>query len=129
MVKMRVVVDSSVIIDLLRSKDKVSSVYFQLASKAESVAAMVTVVELYSGKSVQRGKARAQLEEVMRGITVYTSTVELMQQAGKLKYKYQLSLADACIAAVALKLKAPLVSLDVKAFKRVKGLKLYSLKT
>lgn len=124
---MKVVLDADVIIDYLRRKGAQNTLYFRIAQKYEkSVMSLVTVAEVYSGKSAQVGeKQREMLEETILGTELVAPILNDAKVVGKLRSEYELSLGDAFVAALALKLKLPLATLDRKGFEKIKGLKFY----
>ncbi|MBI3342868.1 PIN domain-containing protein [Candidatus Gottesmanbacteria bacterium] len=122
---MKLVFDASVVVDYLRTK-KLSTVFVDAWKSYDGVISLVTVAELYSGRSVQQsGKARDELEEVLSGLDVVSPELKAVKLVGELRARYQLSLGDAFVAALALELDAPVAALDQKAFSRVKNLRLY----
>lgn len=122
---MRILVDASIIIDYLRTQNTEKSVYTRIITNDNLIMSLVTLAELYSGKSVQKeGKPKRILDEVVKGIKIIIPTIESVKEVGFLRAKYNLSLGDAFIAALALKHNLPLATLDVRDFGRIKGLKL-----
>lgn len=124
---MKYVLDVSVIIDYLRTK-RSDNPFFSLRPTNDFVLSLVTLAELYSGKSAHEGgSVQRLLEDILSGVEVVISNQESAKRAGKLRSDYQLSLGDAFVAALALEMDLRLVTLDRKAFSRVKSLRLYSL--
>ena len=122
---MKLVLDSSLVIDHLRIK-KLSTAFFETWKSHDFVMSLVTVAELYSGKSVQPpGPAREELEDILSGLHIVTPTVKTVKLVGDLRARYQLSLGDAFVAALALEMKLPVLTLDTKDFKQVKDITLY----
>lgn len=126
---MKVVVDTSVAIDFLRRRTAKKSIFAILSGKVELVISLITVAELYTGKSVWNNQQQQKLvEEMLLGVEIITPTLDTAREAGRLRAANTLSLADAFIAALAIKLKLPLATLDTKDFSQIKELKLYSLR-
>lgn len=126
---MRLILDSSLVIDHLRIK-KLSSVFFKTWKEHDLAISLITVAELYSGKSVQTlGAPREELEDILAGIQIVTPTIETVKLAGGLRARYQLSLGDALVAALAIEEKLPILTLDTKAFGKIKEIKLYNIRT
>lgn len=126
----RLLVDTSVLIDFLRRADKSQTIFSVLAEKMEHqfCASIVTHTELYSGKSIwEFSKRRQELEALMIGLTLLPLSSEISQRAGKIAAEYNLDLVDAIIAGTAVQYDLPLVTLNVRDFKKIKGLKLFSL--
>lgn len=121
---MRVVVDTSVIIHWLRTGEKL------LGDDVEVVISIVTIGELFSGKSAQmEGRQRKILMDVLDGWEVDGADEKGAILAGELRYKHKLSLGDAFVAALALEEKLPLATLDKKAFANIPHIKFFSVET
>lgn len=90
------------------------------------IVSLITVTELYSGKSVQTAKGRKVLEDILAGVEIRIPDLELAIKAGELRAKYQLSLADSYIACLAMDLGLPLSTFDLSDFGKIKELKIYS---
>ena len=101
---MKILIDTSVIIDYLRRKDKEYSFLYSLASSDnELFVSILTHSELYSGKSVwEKKEARKTMEEIVSGFTIINLTQEISITAGKIKAKYNMDLFDAIIAVTAI---------------------------
>lgn len=122
---MKVIVDTSVIVDFLRTKS-LQSVYVKVKKNSDVIFSLITVAELYSGKSVQEeGLERKTLEKIIHGAEIGIPDLQFAERVGKLRARYKVSLADAFIAVLALDYNVPLATLDKKAFGKIKGLKLY----
>ena len=123
---MKLLLDTSVIIDFLRRKDKENSLLFNLSREMFYIS-IVTHTELYSGKSVwEKNEKKQALEDVLDGITVLTLDNKISQTAGKIKaYHHTISFVDAIIAATALDYNIPLVTLNTKDFESIEGLNLF----
>lgn len=123
----KLVVDTSLIIDFLRRKDKAKSLLYQLAEEDLSVS-IITHTELYAGKSVwENNEAKEIIEKVLSGMTVISLNEKISQKAGYVKSYTDISLIDAIIAATALVSNMAVVSLNIKDFEKVKGLKILNI--
>ncbi|KKR48084.1 MAG: PIN domain protein [Candidatus Curtissbacteria bacterium GW2011_GWA1_40_16] len=107
----KVLLDTSVIIDFLRRKDKEKSLFAHLLQEGNQTAvSIITHCELYAGKSVWEEKdAKEELE------------------AGQIRAKSDLNLLDAIIAATAKIYNLELATLNLKDFKKVEELHLFKL--
>lgn len=122
---MKYVLDASVIIDYLRTK-RLDNPFFALRPTHDFTISLITLAELYSGRSAHEGgSVQRLLEDILGGVEIVTPTQETAKHAGKLRSDYQLSLGDAFVAALALELGLPIVALDRKAFARINNLQLY----
>lgn len=121
---MKILVDTSVFIDYLRTQTRENSSFAQLLDQGGIFASIITVGELYSGKSVQTEKGKEVVEKLLAGVEILYSKYDTAQKAGELRAKYNLVIADAFIAAEAIILNLPLATLDKKDFEKIKGLKI-----
>ena len=124
---MRIVADTSVLIDFLRAKEADKSLFYQLNQENYLIISLITVAELYSGKSAQTKAGKTRLNSVFEGLEIKIPDMEDAIRAGEIRYRYQLGIMDAFIASLALKLNIPLITLDQKAFSRIKNLKLFQI--
>lgn len=126
----KLLLDTSILIDFLRRKDKERSLLVKINRLGYSPAiSLITHTELFSGKSIwQKKRARRELEALLSGLEIILFNQQDSQRAGKIRARYQISLVDAIIAACALEEKLSLVTLNIKDFKKIKGLKLLRIK-
>jgi len=121
----QLVVDTSVIIDFLRTKNKADTLLYEIAQEDLSIS-IVTHTELYAGKSVwENSEAKEALEKVLAGMSLITLDKRISERAGRIKSYSNISLIDALIAATALIGNNELVTLNMKDFEKVKGIKLF----
>lgn len=122
----KILIDTSVIIDFLRRKDKEKSFLFALAQgKHQLYASIVTHTELYAGKSVwEKKEAAKDLETLFSGIEILPLGEEISKKAGEIKAHHAINLLDAIIAATALSSGLDLATLNIKDFKKIDGLTL-----
>ena len=121
----KLVVDTSVIIDFLRSKNKADSLLYEIAQEDLSIS-IVTHTELYAGKSVwENSEAKEALEKVLAGMSLVTLDKRISERAGHIKSYTDISLIDALIAATALIGNKELATLNLKDFEKVKGIKIF----
>ena len=125
----KILVDTSVIIDFLRRKDKEQTLFYSL-SEEDLYISIVTHTELYAGKSVWENKKKKEaLEDVLSGVTILPLNEVVSQKAGCFKTKYlTTSLLDCIIAATAEKDDFTLVTINIKDFENIEEIKLYPLK-
>lgn len=122
---MKLLVDTSVIIDFLRRKDKENSILFRI-SKEDLYISIVTHTEVYGGKSVwEFDRARQEIEVLFSNISILPLEIEISQEAGKIKaYNHDRTILDCIIAATSLHHGLELATLNIKDFKKIKGLKI-----
>lgn len=122
----KILLDTSIVIDHVRQKDKNDTILTRLGEKySELLVSMITHTEGYSGKSIWEGKeAMIVLKKVFSDIQILPFTEDISEKAGEIRANYGTSLADSIVAATAIHHKLKLATLNVKDFKRIKGLKL-----
>lgn len=123
----KVLLDTSVLIDFLRRKDKEKSFLAEILRLDYSpVISIVTHTELFAGKRVwQKKRARDELEELLSGLKIVILNQEVSRLAGRMRAKYQIKLLEAIIAAEAIISHLPLATLNLKDFKKVKEVKIF----
>lgn len=122
--------DSSILIDFLRQKQKEHSTFFQLLNKEYTLyVSIITHTELYAGKNSWTDKtAQEELLTLFSGLEIISLNEIISKEAGKLKATYDMHLFDSIIAATAIVEELQLVTLNIKDFKQVTALSLYSFK-
>lgn len=125
---MKVLLDSSLVIDLLRRQDKASTWLYNLSGEEYQLyASIITHAELYAGKSVwEKSTAREELIEIFSGIKLLRLTKMISEQSGQIRADYDINLIDAIIAATAVIQELPLATLNQKHYVRIPNLKLLS---
>lgn len=123
----KILLDSSVIVDFLRTKNKNFPLLQQLADQNYKLyISILSHTELYAGKSIwEKDQARQELELVLSGIDIIYLDANLSQKAGKIRSDYNLGLADAIIVSTAISQDLELATFNTKDFKKVKGVKLF----
>lgn len=124
-----VVIDTSILIDYFRRPEEKNSPFlefnrtFPLEKKAISV---LTIQELYSGKSSREPKSERLFLEVIGFFEILPYIYETAELAGKIVRDLDKSMGfpDAAIAATTILNKAKLLTLNKIDFQVVKGLKL-----
>lgn len=120
--------DTSVIIDFLRRKDKENTLLYKL-SEEELYISIITHTELFAGKSVWEHKqVRDALEMVFSGLKILPLNEEISERAGHIKARTrQTSLIDSVISATSIVHNLEVVTFNIKHFEQIPGLKLYPL--
>jgi predicted nucleic acid-binding protein len=122
-----VLLDTSILIDYYRKKEKTKSALFRLSQSYKSYAvSTVTHFEIYVGaKSDQLDFWNEFFNEItVLPFTVETSAIAANTDAELKKKRKQIELQDLFIAATAIHHRLPLASLNKKHFERVDGLRL-----
>lgn len=121
-----ILIDTSIIIDYLRQKDKSKTIQIQLEqSQAQLYTSIITHTECFSGKSVwERREAFQALQLYFSDIEILPLEEKISEKAGEIRSKTGKNLADAIIAATAVHHKLNLATLNRKDFEKIKGLHL-----
>lgn len=126
-----VILDTSVLIDFLRRPGDADSPLAEFISsypQEKSAISILTVQELYSGKS-SRDTAKEQLFlEVIGRLEILPYTYETAKLAGEMGRDLDrpLGFPDAAVAATAILNKAQLFTLNKKDFQGIKNLELWN---
>ncbi|MGI4750107.1 MAG: type II toxin-antitoxin system VapC family toxin [Janthinobacterium lividum] len=122
------VIDSNILIDHLRAKNKLSTNFYQLLlSKKELFISAVSIYEIYLGAPTE--DKRYGIELLIEGITIlpfdYQASLLAAQIYRQLKSKNQLiEFRDIFIAATCLNHRLPIATLNKKHFERIEGLEI-----
>lgn len=125
-----VILDTSIIIEHLRTpKTKESSLLKIAKKKSKEVLAisMITVQELYEGKSTKDKDKEKSLLSTISPLKILPYTYEIAKLAGEIARDINrpIELADCAIAATAILNSASLFTLDKKDFSGIKDLEVY----
>ena len=82
--------------------------------------------ELWAGKSMDKKNSQVIVSKLIEIISFVEVDGNLAEMAGEIIRKYKTMGFDSIIAATCIKYNAELVTLNVKHFKSIKGLKLYN---
>lgn len=124
-----VVLDTSVIIDHLRQapgKFTYFSEYVNKYPKDKLAISMVTIQEVYEGKSTREESRASALLMILTRIKILPYTFEVAKLAGEIARDSQakIDIADAAIAATTIINGGQLLTLNKKDFQNIKGLEL-----
>jgi predicted nucleic acid-binding protein len=126
--KMKILLDTSVIIDFQRRKDKEETLVYKLF-KEDLYISIVTHTEIYSGRSVwEKDSIRFEIEELFSGFKVLPLTEDISELAGRIKASnHDVSLLDCIIAGTSICHELKLLTLNIKDFKDIDGLELLKI--
>lgn len=129
----RVIVDTSVIIDHLkdRSTHFLTLIEKKLSLEVELLIPYIAVIELYAGEDAKQKRAREKITKTLEGTNFIDLTLYSAQKAGELMriYKQIPDPLDLIIAAIAIEQEAEIATHNKKHFGQIRGLKLYNFKT
>lgn len=123
----KLLLDTSIIIDFLRRKDKRESLFYQI-SEDDLYISIISHTELFAGKSIWENKdARNMLSDVFSGIKIIPLTEDISEKAGYIRAHNQSnSLIDSIIAATSIISDCSMVTLNTKDFEQIEGINFYS---
>ena len=126
----KLLLDSSIIVDYLRRKDKDQTILYKLIrdeAKNELYISIITHTECYAGKSIwESADVRKALEILLSGLKILSLDERNSEMAGKLKAQYNTNIADAIIAATSIIHNLYLVTLNTKDFEKIVDLRLFN---
>jgi predicted nucleic acid-binding protein len=126
---MRVVVDTSILIDYLRGGIKWEEFLSKAEKDVELYLPTIVIFELFSGKSTANPKIAKDINAFITFFQKVELTEKIAKHAGALfrDVNKTLGAPDYIIAATALELHASLVTLNEKHFRQITSLSLYPL--
>ncbi len=121
------VIDTNIIIDHLRTKERTVSVFASLLVKRQLYVSAVTVFELLHGAQTEAKKHDVQ--KILRGLEVLPFDEKIAELSAKIIQKLEnegqsIGIADVFIAATALLHRQPLRTENRKHFERIPNLKI-----
>ncbi|HEY4327172.1 MAG TPA: type II toxin-antitoxin system VapC family toxin [Mucilaginibacter sp.] len=121
------VIDTNIIIDHLRSKDKLASKLYQLSDEPTLYISAVSIYELYMGATSKDKEKDIKLVTESLIVLPFTDAVAL--QASKIYHQLKkenelIEFRDIFIAATCLVNGLSIATLNKKHFKRIEGLKI-----
>ena len=121
-----ILVDTSIIIDFLRQKDKSKTIQIKLEQSGIPLhVSIITHTECFAGKSIWEKKGALQtLKSLFSDIKILPLEEGLSVKAGEIRAKYGSNISDAIIASTAISHNLELATLNVKDFKNIKNIKL-----
>lgn len=129
----RVFIDTDVLIDYLRGKDRALLNLFRLQAKrkVKLFTSTTTVFETFLGRSIENKGVENQVGKLFKRVSVKGITEEIAKFAAEIARKNKIygkiELADLFITASAIYFKAALFTKNKKHFKLVPDLKLFKL--
>lgn len=124
----KVVIDSSLIIEKIRTDGGLfdSLIELQSDNKVVLLMSVVTIAELWAGQSMSKKMEIESVNEITKYIKRLIVNEDIAKMSGEIVRKYKIGAMDAIIAASTLEDGAELATLNLKHFKMIKGLKLYN---
>ncbi len=118
----KVLLDSSIIIDHLRKKDKSKSILYRITNKFELFISSITVFELYAG-AIDELKQK-DIEIILNYINVIPFDLETAKKSGAIyiylkKKNKVIEIRDIFIATTSILNNLPLITLNVSHFEKI----------
>lgn len=118
---MSIVLDSDILIDVLRKFEKAKGFFEKTIKKEERIYfSAITETEIISGKACNE---LAKKQNTLHLLSLFTKILvdnKIAQTAGDFRRNYNLLTPDAIIAATALHTKSKLITRNLKDFQKVK---------
>lgn len=122
---MKILIDTDVIIDVLRNVKKIIKLLEKLIEGNELYISGITEGELFSGRDLEDKRKEEIVLIFLSKFRKVNPTNEILQLAGEFRRKYDVSLLDCIIAATAYKIEAKILTKNLKDFQKVKEVKLF----
>jgi predicted nucleic acid-binding protein len=120
---MKVVFDTSVLVDCLRGNSGAVRIVEKVAKKEiDGFISVLTEAELYGGRECGTVEGLSKVKNFVSLFTEIILTSEIAQQAGFFKRKYGVELPDAIIAATASVYDASVWTKNIKDFEVIKDI-------
>ena len=125
-----ILVDTSMIIEFLRKKNKQNTYLWKLKELSfNCFISTITVFELYAGAITERHKE--DLKRLLKWMEIIPFTNEIAQRSAEIYKELKLNnqlieFRDIFIGATALEMKLPIITLNEGHFKRIKGIEIYN---
>lgn len=114
------VFDTNILIDHLRGISKATEILEKVKDGTiVGYVSTLTVAELFAGKGAEDKNKRVLLTELLTIFNVIKIDEMIARNAGDFKRKYQVTLADAMIAATTYSLRVKLATKNTKDFKKI----------
>lgn len=126
---MKIVVDTSILIDSLRGGTKWQEFLKSLSQEVELYIPTIVIFELFSGHSIKNVEARRKVEDIIIYLRRIELTEEIARNAGQLyrEVSQTLEVPDYIIAASAMQENAAVVTLNKKHFAQIPNILIYPL--
>ena len=125
-----ILVDTSIIIDFLRKKNKQHTMLWKIKERDfNCFISSITVFELYAGAVTPRHKK--DLEKILKWLEIVSLTREIAEQSAEIYKRLKrenklIEFRDIFIGATCIVLNIPLITFNEEHFKRIEGIKTYN---
>ena len=121
---MKVIIDTDVIIDVLRGFKPTKEKIKELLENNELLISGITEAEIFAGKDMEMEEKKKKIVKFLSMFKKVNPDNQILQIAGEFKRKYRISLLDCTIAATAYVLNAKLFTRNKKDFEKIKEVRL-----
>ena len=118
-------IDSDIIIDLLRGLSKTVEEAKRLFKENELYISGITEMEIFAGKDAEDDRKREMMKELLSKFKKINPNNEIFEIAGEFRRKYNISPPDCIIAATSYWINAELWTRNVKDFEKVVEIKIH----
>lgn len=123
-----VMLDTNILIDALRRKNGKTFLeeILKTTSREDLSISVISIQELYQGKSVMESEKEEDMQTLLAPLKILPYSYDVAKQAGeivRIKH-FEITFADAAIAATAIVNHIPLYTLNQKDFMKIPGLML-----
>lgn len=124
---MKIVVDSSILIDYLRGGRKWEEFVVNLEEETELILPTIVIFELFSGESTKNPQRKQDMLDYIGKFQKIDLSEDIARRAGELfrDIKIKMQVPDYLIAASALEINAEVLTLNTKHFQQIPNLKIY----
>lgn len=126
---MKLVADTSILIDKLRGGKKWDEFLGVLDSSVKLYLPSIVIFELFSGLSSRKARISSKISSFRKFFREVDLTPEIAKRAGEMNRDVfgNLDLPDYIIAATAIEVGAQVVTLNKKHFQRIPGVSIYQI--
>ena len=124
---MKIVVDTDIIIDVLRGVKSTKEKLKNLTRENELLISGITESEIFAGRDIEIENKKERILGFLSKFEKINPNNYILQKAGEFKRKYKISLLDSIIAATAYQLGASIFTRNLEDFDKVKEINLVDL--
>ncbi|PID88434.1 MAG: twitching motility protein PilT [Bacteroidia bacterium] len=126
-----ILIDTSIVIEYLRSTKREKTNFIQLFQKYDIFLSVISVFELFNGAKDQNKKQ--DIDTIIREVNTQNFTLETAKIASEIyrnlrKQNKIIEFRDILIAATSIQYNLPIATLNIKHFERIKNLQIIDIK-
>ncbi len=121
---MKVVIDTDIVIDVLRGFEPTKEMIKKLLEKNELIISGITEAEIFAGKDMEVEEKKKKIVKFLSRFKKINPDNKILQVAGEFRRRYKVSLLDCIIAATAYVHNAGLFTRNKKDFEKIKEIRL-----